>query len=502
MGRGDHNRKPVIPAGLEEQLVSDIGRFYADPLGFVLYAFPWGEPGGPLATDDGPDVWQRDVMQAIADSIRAGTGAQEAIQTATQVAIASGHGIGKTALVAWLIIWYASTHEFPQIVVTANTGTQLSSKTWRELSKWHKLAINKHWFQWTATRFAHVQHPETWFAAAIPWTEHNSEAFAGTHEKHVLVIFDEASAIADRIWEVTEGAMTTPGAMWLCFGNPTQNIGRFAQCFGKFRHRWITRQIDSRTAKMANKAQIQQWVDDYGEDHDFVRVRVRGVFPRAGSLQFISSELVANAMGRTAEGYKAFSKVIGVDVARHGADQSVVTMRQGNHVWPQKRYRIADLMDLADVVAGHIHEFEPDCVFVDATGMGWGVIDRLRQMNFGNLVIPVQVGEKANNPARYVRKRDELWDKGKTWLSEGGCLPRDTELETDLTSPQYGYDTKMRIEIESKDDMRARDLPSPDSADSLLLTFANPIAAHTKRPTSSWRDRLGVSRRARSPQAA
>ena len=496
--RNAGKRALAAPTEHEIALIGDIAAFYDDPLGFVLYAFPWGEASGPLADEEGPDVWQRDVMGAITEAIKSG----QDVGTAIQVAVASGHGIGKTALVAWLILWYVSTHEFPQVVVTANTGTQLSSKTWRELSKWHKLAINQHWFAWTATRFSHVSYPETWFASAIPWTEHNSEAFAGTHEKHVLVVFDEASAIADKIWEVTEGAMTTAGAMWLCFGNPTQTAGRFAQCFGKFRHRWITRQIDSRTAKMANKAQIQKWIDDYGEDHDFVRVRVRGVFPRAGSLQFIAADLVSRAMGRQAEGYQAFSKVIGVDVARHGTDQSVVTRRQGNHVWPQKRYRIADLMELADVVAGHIHEFEPDCVFVDATGMGWGVIDRLRQMNFGHLVIPVQVGEKANNEARYVRKRDELWDKGKTWLTEGGCLPRDPELEADLTAPQYGYDPRMRIEIESKDDMRARDLPSPDSADSLLLTFANPIAVQTKRPVSSWRDRLGVSRRARSPQAA
>lgn len=487
------------PPDLEAELIEDIGAFYSDPLGFVLYAFPWGEPGGPLADESGPDQWQREVMEDIKKAIEDGADAQ----TAIQVAIASGHGIGKTAFVAWLILWYASTHEFPQIVVTANTGTQLDTKTWRELSKWHKMAINSHWFAWTATRFSHVKYPETWFASAIPWTEHNSEAFAGTHEKHVLVIFDEASAIADKIWEVTEGAMTTKGAMWLAFGNPTQNTGRFAQCFGKFRHRWITRQIDSRTAKMANQAQIQKWIDDYGEDHDFVRVRVRGVFPRAGSLQFIPADLVTRAMNRECEGYQSFARVLGVDVARHGDDQSVITRRQGNKVWPQDRHRIPDLMDLADVVAMHIHEFQPDAVFVDATGMGWGLVDRLRQLNFGSIVIPVQVGEKAGDEARYVRKRDELWDKGKKWLAEGGCIPKDPELETDLTNPQYGYDKRMRIEIESKADMRARDLPSPDSADSLLLTFGNPIAAQSRKPTSTWRDKLGVSkRRIRHPQAA
>lgn len=491
------------PGQADRELIADIAAFYDDPYGFVLYTFPWGKKGTPLADETGPDSWQIDVMTEIQKGIRAGQDAGETTRTALQMAVASGHGIGKTAFVAWIILWFMSTREFPQVVVTANTGAQLGTKTWRELSKWHKISINREWFQWTATKFFHVLHPETWFAAAIPWTEHNSEAFAGTHEKHVLVIFDEGSGIADKIWEVTEGAMTTPGAMWLVFGNPTQTTGRFSQCFSKFKHRWVTRQIDSRTCKKANRAQIQKWVDDYGEDHDFVRVRVRGVFPRAGNLQFIGLDIVSAAMARKAEGYQQFAKVMGVDVARHGDDQSVTTKRQANMIWPQKKYRIPDLMQLADIIAGEIHEFKPDAVFIDATGMGWGVIDRLRQMNFGRLIFPVQVGEKATDETRYVNKRSELWGLGKEWLSGGGCLPNDPELETDFTAPEYGYDVRMRIQIESKDDMKSRGLSSPDCADSVLLTFASPIAPTTKYPTGSWRDRLGIkSKTSGSAQAA
>jgi hypothetical protein len=135
--------------------------------------------------------------------------------------------------------------------------------------------------------------------------------------------------------------------------------------------------------------------------------------------------------------------------------------------------------------------------------MGWGVIDRLRQMNFGKVVFAIQVGEKANDESRYVNKRSELWGKGKEWLAEGGCLPKDTELEADLTGPHSGYDTRMRIEIESKDDMKSRGLSSPDSADSVLITFAVPIAPTTQHPVASWRDRLGISKRRQgSAQAA
>ena len=106
--------------------------------------------------------------------------------------------------------------------------SQLKTKPWRELSKWHKMARNKHWFNWTATKFYQVDNEETWFAAAIPWSANNPDAFQGTHEESgTLIVYDEGSAIDDTIWEATEGAMTSTGAIWIAFGNPVRNTGRF-----------------------------------------------------------------------------------------------------------------------------------------------------------------------------------------------------------------------------------------------------------------------------------
>ena len=184
------------------------------------------------------------------------------------------------------------------------------------------------------------------------------------------------------------------------------------------------------------------------------------------------------------------------DMHRPYVDDVILTSSTG-----KRMLREPDLMKLADLIAIEIHEFKPDAVFVDATGLGWGVIDRLRQMGFGKIVFAVQVGEKATNEGRYWNKRSELWDQGKTWLEEGGCLPEDPEMEADLTGPQYGYDRRMRIVIESKDDMKARGLPSPDCADSLLLTFASPIASSTSTPATGWRARYGVGESSHWDQA-
>lgn len=461
----------------ETELIDKLGKYFRRPLEFVRFSFPWGEPG-QLEDQTGPDDWQVDILTALSRAIIAGEEAGEAASAAIQIAVASGHGVGKSALVAWIIIWFMSTRPNPQVVVTANTKTQLTTKTWRELSKWHKLSINKHWFTWHATSFSHVLYPETWCANAIPWSEHNSEAFAGTHEKHVLLIFDEASAVADTIWEVSEGALTTSGAIRVCFGNPTKNTGKFSECFGKSKHRWITRQIDSRTAKMANKIQIQQWIDDYGEDHDFVRVRVKGMFPRASSMQFISSEVVRKAMQRKAETVQGYPLLMALDVARHGDDQSAIARRQGNVAYPINRYRIADTMELTRMCAARIMEERPLVFFIDVTGMGWGVYDRLREMGFRN-VIPVQTGMVAADPKKYFNLRAEIWGLMKEWIEGGATLPEDMELESDLTGPEYGYDDKFRVRLEKKEDMKKRGLSSPDSGDALALTFAFPVAEGT-----------------------
>jgi hypothetical protein len=464
---------------LEVELIEDVAGFYANPLAFVKYIFPWGE--GALKDESGPDQWQTEILEEIGKAIKAGSTLTEAIR----IAVSSGHGIGKTALVAWVILWFISTRDFPQIVVTSNTANQLSAKTWRELAKWHRLAINKHWFEWTATKFYHKHYADTWFASAIPWSINNSEAFAGTHEKHVLVIYDEASGIHDQIWEVTEGAMTTAGAMWIAFGNPTKNTGRFRECFGKFKHRWLTRQIDSRTAKQANNAQIQQWVDDYGEDSDFVRVRVKGEFPRAGSNQFIGSDIVEACKYYKAEGYEGLAKIIAVDVARFGDDQSVILKRQGRKVHEPKKYRGLDTMALASRVVEEIDEYQPDAVFIDGVGVGAGVVDRVRQLRPSTNVIEVNAGSMPHDTAKYFNKRAEMWGLARDFLKAGAELPHDLELFDELQAPEYGFSPKQQIQIEKKDDMKARGLSSPDIADALCLTFAENIIKDEPKATVS-----------------
>lgn len=451
----------------EEALASELARFYDDPVGFVYYAFHWGE--GDLIGETGPDEWQLEYLTNLGNEIRNSSEEDGAIK----IAASAGHGVGKSAAVAWIVLWFMTTRPNGRAVITANTQSQLSTKTWPELAKWHRCAINRHWFQWTATKFYHVLFMETWFASAIPWSENNSEAFAGLHADHVLVIFDEASAIADVIWEVAEGAMTTPGAMWLCFGNPTRVTGRFYDCFHKQNHRWKTYQIDGFKAKMTNKGQLQQWIDDYGDDSDFVRVRIRGQFPRQSSTQFIPRDIVVEAMGRRPDAisYKGTRPIIGVDVARFGTDQSVILVRQYCYVHPPEKYRELDTMELSGRVIDAYRKYGGNgVVCIDGVGVGAGVVDRLNQLGIN--VIDVQSAARATDPRTYANKRGELWGRMKDWLMSYGALPNDPELEEEISSVEYGLNNRLQIQLQTKEDMRKKGRHSPDVADALAYTFA------------------------------
>lgn len=455
-----------------EQVADKLLELSKDPYRFVLYAFPWGE-AGELEKFQGPDEWQRDILIAVRDGLLT---ADEAIQ----IAVASGHGIGKSALVSWLILWSLTTKINTRGVVTANTENQLRTKTWPELQKWFRLFIGKDFFKCTATAIFSVfpEYEKTWRIDATPWSQNNTEAFAGLHNQgnRILLVFDEASAIDDIVWEVAEGALTDEDTeiIWCVFGNPTRNTGRFRECFRRYRHRWINKQVDSRTVKHTNKKQIEKWVEDYGEDSDFVKVRVRGIFPNASDRQFISSELIENARGKKLSQYthEFAPTIIGVDPAIYGDDECTIYLRQGLMSKKLATYRkIGDDFLIAGYVAKFEDEYKADKVFVDM-GYGTGIVSAGRQM--GREWVLVSFGSKSTKDG-YLNKRAEIWGDMRDWLKEGGAIEDDPVLCDELASPEYEVKLDGKIKLESKDDMRERGLTSPNRADALAITFAYPV---------------------------
>lgn len=468
----------------ESELIDFILRDYHNPLAFVRTAYPWGS--GDLKDSTGPRKWQADILDQIGKHLRN----PETRFTPLKIAVVSGHGIGKSSLISMVAHWAISTMSDTKIVVTANTETQLRSKTWPEVCKWFRMAINAHWFKATATSIYSTtpEHDRTWRADAIPWSENNTEAFAGLHNqgRRIVLIFDEGSGIADKVFEVAEGALTDEKTeiIWLVFGNPTKNSGRFRELFGKLKHRWMTRQIDSRTVEGTNKEQFQQYIDDYGEDSDFARTRVKGEFPRAGTMQFIPGDIVEEAMKRPAAANLQDPLIMGVDVARFGDDATVICLRRGRDAQsvPWIKLRGADTMTVAARVMAMADQYRPDAIFVDGGGVGGGVIDRLNMFKYP--VIEVQFGSSADRSqetregaVRYANKRAEMWGNMKDWL-RGGMIPNDPDLSVGLIGVEYGFVIREGVDailLEKKSDMKKRGLASPDMADALALTFAYPV---------------------------
>ncbi len=515
-------RRPIMPVAAEGQddLAAAISEFVDDPLGFVLFCYPWGQEGTPLEHEEGPDVWQTKFLLRLGRAIEEGREKDAAglMSSAIQMATVSGHGVGKTALVAWLIHWFISTRPNPQIICTANTVSQLTGKTWRELAKWRRLAINGDWFQWTATKYYLKGQSDTWFAAAVPWSKDRAEAFAGTHETHVLLLFDEASAIADEIWEVAEGALTTSGAMWLVFGNGTKNTGRFRECFRRFRHRWTQFHVDAREAKRANAGKIAEWIADYGEDSDFVRVRVKGEFPRAATSQFIGQDVIDAAAERyrrratmIADGMKipylprqsnsgeiivpademdwgdnpSAPMILSLDVARFGDDTSVLGGMCGTMFRILGRWQSMDGPQLAHEVAPFIDALKPDAIMVDVVGVGASPADQLKLMGYE--IIEVNGGLAALDDQKFFNRRTEMYDKARSWMKAGGMIPPDETLMADLGAIEYGFDGKTRLQLERKEDMKERLGRSPDDADCLSMCFFQHVAPKMPRGTLAQR---------------
>ena len=457
-----------------DELFEALGALTHDPLAFVYFAYPWGEPGTPLEDMEGPDEWQIQILKDIGEQLKKG----KDLQTAIQEAVASGHGIGKSALISWLIHFAISTHENTGGVVTANTEGQLRTKTWPELSKWHNMFIAKDLFTYTATAIfsSDKDYEKTWRIDAIPWSKNSPESFAGLHNQgnRILVLFDEASAIDDVIWEVTEGALTDANTeiIWCAFGNPTRNSGRFRECFRKYRKFWNTYQIDSRTVKISNKAKIEEWLEAYGEDSDFFKVRVRGVFPSASDLQFISTEIADKAQKQVYKPgqFEHLPVIIGVDPAWTGSDSLEIVMRQGYYMKSLASIpKNDDDWRMAQLIAQFEDEYKADAVFIDM-GYGTGIYSIGKQL--GRKWRLIEFGGKSNDPV-YLNMRAYMWGQMKEWLREGGSIPpNDQALYDDIVGPEAIIDKNGHIQLESKKDMKDRGLPSPNKGDALALTFA------------------------------
>ena len=429
-----------------------------------------------------PDEEQAKILRSVAQN--------------QMTSVRSGHGVGKSTVEAWVVIWFMVTRPFPKIPCTAPTQHQLFDILWAEVSKWlrHNKALADE-IVWTKEKVYMKGYPEEWFAVAR--TASKPDALQGFHADDVLYIIDEASGVDDSIFEPVLGALSTPGAKLLMCGNPTQLSGFFYESHNKNRASYAAFHIDGRKSSRVSQDFVQTIIRMYGEDSDVFRVRVAGDFPLQEDDIFIPLPLVENSiMTEYSPRKKPDSIHIGCDVARFGDDRTVIGYKIDEKAEFYKKRQGQDTMKTADdiVLLGEMlvqrYRLSPDKddpipVKVDDGGVGGGVVDRLRQMKrnapeklWWLEIYPVIFGQRIKHKHYHdsttymmsvVKKLLQPYDEDGHRKPVELILPDDDDLVAQLSGRKYGLTETSKIKVESKDAMKKRGRPSPDEADCVLL---------------------------------
>lgn len=413
-----------------------------------------------------PDPWQAQLLRWIAENER-------------RISVASGHGVGKSTVVAWAMIWYVNTRAPVKVVVTAPTSAQLFDALFAEVRRWFGMlpdALEQLW-DVKADRVALKKAPDESFISVRTSRSEQPEALQGVHSSNVLLIADEASGVPEPVFESASGSMSGENATTILLGNPTKGSGFFYDTHHRLRSTWRTLRVSCHDSPRVSQEYIDEMAARYGEDSNAYRVRVLGEFPRTDDDTIIALDLAEAAMHRDVEANPAAGVLWGVDVARFGNDRSALAKRQANVLTePVRRWKALDTMQLTGVIKAEWEALDPPDrpveILVDSIGLGAGVVDRLREL--GLPARGVNVSEAPAMMETYSNLRAELWYKAREWLAaRDSRLPKDEDLMAELVTPRYKFTSNGKIQVESKEEMKKRGLSSPDAADAFVLTFAS-----------------------------
>lgn len=490
-------------AQAELELTQSIADYYDDPLGGVLFLFPWGESGTPLEYSPGPNREQAAFLKDLGAEIRARKFAGIDAVPSIRMAVSSGHGTGKTELIGMLACWLMATRDAMRGTVTANTGVQLETKTWASIQKYKKLMICAHWFEITSEKFWRVGRKEDWFFQAQTCAEENADSFQGQHAKtsSSVYIFDEDSNVPQTIHTAAEGGTVHGESMWFVFGNPTRREGAFYDiCFGNKLATWLRhtlgaskdtiapsgfRRWDARYTEYKNQQQIDEWTEEYGEDSDFVRVRVHGLPPNAGDLQFIPQTLIEQAARRKVSIPMMDEPIIaGCDLSWGGDDPCTIRYRCGSDARSVPKVSVPGaqtkddavmIMKISEVMTKSYPQWgnrKVDMMFIDSAGSCGNICRRLREMGITN-VIEVNFGGHAPT-TKYKLMRSYMWGQVKEALPYL-AIDASPDLNADLGAPGYKITGQSEILLEQKQFIIKRIGHSTDDGDALALTYAMPV---------------------------
>lgn len=438
---------PLVAAGLVEHCAEDPAFFVRHVLGFE----PWEK--------------QIEVLESVRDHSR--------------TAVRSCHGAGKTAVAGAVVWWYLLTHWDSVVLTSAPTFRQVETLLWREIRSLYARSRYPLCLPPLNTR---IDIGPKWFA--LGFSTDDPEAAQGFHSRRVLLVIDEAAGFPQDVFDSLEGALSGEGSRLLTIGNPTDPtsvLGRESRAAGVNK---IQISAFDTPNVAAGKSLIpglvtQEWVEDkklrWGETSAMYTAKVLGEFPEQGTDTLIPLAWVERAEMRFDKGMGSTggARTIGVDVARFGDDETVIALREGNVGRILRRHRNLSTMETTGHVIHAYREAKATQIHVDGVGVGGGVVDRLVELDYPTL--DMQAGATASHEEeRFLNARAEWhWNLRDLFATDTIVLQPDDELKAQLTSIKYKMDSRGRVVIERKDEMKKRGLPSPDRAEALMLAFAN-----------------------------
>ncbi len=437
-----------------------------------------------------PVEFVEDIIQAVPDKPQRKV--LNSLVHNRMTSVRSGHGVGKSTVEAWSILWFLVTRPFPKVPCTAPTQRQLFDVLWSEVYKWMRNSKTlENSIMWTQNKLYLKEHPEEWFAVARTATK--PDAMQGFHADNLFFIIDEASGVSDKVFEPILGALTTADSRLLMCGNPTQLSGFFYESHHKNRHSYNAIKIDARESGRVSKESIETLKNMYGEDSDVFRVRVTGDFPLQADDVFIPLPLIEKSiMTELKNNDEPTSIHIGADIARFGDDKTVIGFKVDKKVEFYKKINGQDTVRtakdiglLGEKLIKQYNFKNSIAVKIDDGGVGGGVVDRLREMKENDPkrywwldIYPINFGKKIKHK-HYHDSTTYMMGVVKDLLSpfdEDGnekeielILPDDERLVAQLSTRKYNITANSKLIVESKKKVKERNQPSPDEADCVLL---------------------------------
>lgn len=431
------------------------------------------------------------------------------------ITIRSGHGTGKDAFTSWAILWFLlffKSHvdgSGALIPCTAPTSIQLKSVLWREIAKWAQrrnadgqpvfpfsenieiLSDSIRLIDSTGQPWPGNPYAQSRTASPSDSAEKQGETLAGFHAPYMMVVADEASGVPDPVFRPLEGALTQQVNFMLLISNPTRTSGFFYDSHFNptVSSQFIRLHWNAEDSEIVSQDAVRAMEIKYGRESNPYRVRVLGEPPKVDAQSLIPFDWAQAAAERELTPPPDAPVVMGVDVARFGSDRSAIAVRTGGRVDAIIEAQKLDTIQISEWVLQAVQEFNPDHVCIDTAGIGGAVFDFLRH-HLPNRIRSVCVGEAASDPKKFRRLREELfWRLRKRFEDKAISLPNASisgpglsggyealgslDLIHELSSMTYKYSIDgVRLECETKAEMKKRGVESPNRLDALMLTMS------------------------------